>query len=60
MGLVGLALRVTAAVILFLLAFQVITDDFLYWLAGAIGLYVTSTLFGEYGIAEVARYGRRE
>lgn len=50
MGLISLVLRVFAAVILFLLAFQVITDDFLYWQAGAIGLYVTATILGPVGI----------
>lgn len=46
MGLISLILRVLAAVILFLLAFQVIEEDYLLWLAGALGLYVTATVFG--------------
>lgn len=50
MGLISLILRVFSAVILFLLAFQVIQTDFLYWLAGGIGLYVTATIFGPVGI----------
>lgn len=46
MGLLSLILRVVAAIILFLLAFEVISDDYFVWLAGSLGLYVTATVLG--------------
>lgn len=48
MGLISLILRVAAAIILFLLALGVIEGaDFFKWMAAAIGLYVTATVFGD-------------
>lgn len=48
MGLISLILRVLSAIILFLLAFEVIEGaNFFLWLAAAIGIYVTATIFGD-------------
>lgn len=46
MGFVSLILRVLAALILFLLAFEVITSDVFLWMWGALGTYITATIFG--------------
>lgn len=56
MGIVSLILRVLAAILLFLLAFEVIEGaDFFLWLSGALGLYVTATILGSTGVREVIR-----